>query len=157
MMTQHISRIRSGKALRSEADFDAMWREMAQTERQGWSIAHEPLQGLYALWEPRLELRETEDAYLLRAALPEMQRDDISVEYRDGGLTIRGEQRVSSHPERQQTRLEHGYRAFTRRFVLSEPVAAEAMAITYTPDGLEVTLPKAVPAAALDIPLLAAS
>jgi HSP20 family molecular chaperone IbpA len=131
-------------AMRSAGDFDAMWREMAQTDERVWTIAHEPLPHLYAAWEPHIDVVEQDDAYVLRAELPGMQRDDITVECRDGVLTVRGELTIDSASDGAVPRLKHGYRAFARRFVLSEPVEADAVATTYTRGVLEVHLPKMV-------------
>jgi HSP20 family protein len=131
-------------ALRSIGDFDAMWREMAQTDKRVWTIAHESFPDLYSSWEPRIEFSEQDDAYVLRAELPGMQQDDITVECRDGILIVGGEQTIASAPHGAVPRIKHGYRAFARRFVLSEPVEADAMATTYTHGVLEVYLPKVV-------------
>jgi HSP20 family protein len=131
-------------ALRSIGDFDAMWREMAQTDKRVWTIAHESFPDLYSSWEPRIEFSEQDDAYMLRAELPGMQQDDITVECRDGILIVGGEQTIASAPHGAVPRIKHGYRAFARRFVLSEPVEADAMATTYTHGVLEVYLPKVV-------------
>jgi len=130
--------------MRSVGDFDAMWREMAQTDTQVWTIAHESLPDLYSTWEPHIDFVEQDDAYVLRAELPGMQRDNITVECGDGMLTLCGEQTIESAPHGAVPRIKHGYRAFARRFVLSEPVEADAMATTYTHGVLEVHLPKVV-------------
>jgi HSP20 family protein len=130
--------------MRSIGDFDVMWREMAQTDKRVWTIAHASLPDLYSTWEPRIEFGEQDDAYILRAELPGMQQDDITVECRDGILTVRGEQTIASASHGAAPRIKHGYRAFARRFVLSEPVEADAMATTYTHSVLEVYLPKVV-------------
>ena len=131
-------------AMRSTGDFEAMWREMVQTDKRVWTIAHKLLPDLYSTWEPRIEFSEQDDAYVLRAELPGMQRDDITVECRDGMLTVCGEQTIESAPGRTVPRIKHGYRAFARRFVLSKSVEANAMATTYTNGALTVHLPKVV-------------
>ena len=144
-------------AMRSMGDFDVMWREMSQTDERVWTIAHAPLPHLYSTWEPRIEFVEQEEAYLLRAELPGMQRDDITVECHDGMLTVRGEQSIEAASDGAVPRTKHGYRAFARRFVLSEPVGADAMAMTYTRGVLEVHLPKAVEVLERQSPVHAAS
>src|SRR5262247_315638 len=144
-------------AMRSARDFDAMWREMAQTDKLVWTIAHESLPDLYSTWEPHINFVEQDDAYGLRAELSGMQRDDITVECRDGMLTVRGEQTIASASHDTVPRIKHGYRAFARRFVLSEPVEADAMATTYTHGVLEVHLPKVVEVFAQQNPVYMAS
>ena len=131
-------------AMRSAGDFDAMWRAMAQTDKRVWTIAHESLPDLFSTWEPHIDFAEQDDAYVLRADLPGMQRDDITAEYRNGMLTVRGEQTMASASYGMVPRIKHGYRAFARRFVLPKPVEADAMATTYTHGVLEVHLPKVV-------------
>ena len=131
-------------AMRSAGDFDAMWYEMAQTDKRVWTIAHESLPDLYSTWEPHIDFAEQDDAYVLHAELPGMQRDDITVEYRDGLLTVRGERTIASGSDGTVPRIKHGYRAFARRFVLSKPVEADAMVTTYIHGVLEVHLPKVV-------------
>ena len=129
-------------AMHSAGDFDIMWREMAQTNPRAWTIAHEPLPDLFSTWEPRIDLVEQDDAYVLHAELPGMQRDDITVEYSDGILTVHGEQTIASAADQAVRRMKHGYRAFTRRFVLPHSVAADAMVTTYAHGVLEVYLPR---------------
>src|SRR5215470_10847294 len=144
MTTSRTSANQSGVVMRSTGDFDAMWREMAHTKKRAWTIAHEQLPHLYTTWEPHIDFVEQDDAYVLRVELPGMQRDDITVECRDGMLTVRGEQTVASPSEGAVRRIKHGYRAFARRFVLSEPVEADAMVTTHVHGVLEVHLPKVV-------------
>jgi len=131
-------------AMRSSGDFDAMWYDMAQAAPDVWTVAHEAFPALFSVWEPRLDFIEHEDAYLLCAQLPGMQRDDITVECHNGVLTLRGEQSIESVSDQEARRLKHGSRAFARHFILAEPVEDWALAITYTHDGLEVHIPKAV-------------
>ena len=131
-------------AMRSAGDFDAMWREIVQTDKLVWTIAHESLPGLYSTWEPRIDFAEQDDAYVLHAEFPGMQRDDITVECRNGMLTVRGEQTIASASHVTVPRIKHGYRAFARRFVLSKLVEVDAMTTTYIHGVLEVHLPKVV-------------
>jgi HSP20 family protein len=130
--------------MHSAGDFDVMWREMAQTNTRVWTIAHEPLPDLFSTWEARIDLVEQDDAYVLHAELPGMQRDDITIECSDGILTVRGEQTIESAADRTVRRMKHGYRAFARRFVLPKPVEADAMVTTYAHGVLEVHLPRVV-------------
>ena len=156
MMRQRKPTAPANRGLRSEGDFAAMWREMAQTEPRVWAIASEPLPGLFAIWEPRLELSEDEEGYVLHAELPGIQRDDIVVEYRDGRLSVRGEQRLEAAVNGAVSRIKHGSRAFRGHFVLNEPVDVDALQMTYTRAGFEAYLPKAV-VVGQDMPALAAS
>ena len=44
-------------------------------------------------WAPPMDLSETEDALVLRADLPGLDRDDVSIEIKDNVLTVSGERR----------------------------------------------------------------
>src|ERR1700756_443003 len=45
-------------------------------------------------WVPEMDLVETDDHYLLKADLPGMKQDDVSIEFNDGTLTISGERKI---------------------------------------------------------------
>ena len=152
MSTLRITDSLSVTVMRSAGDFDAMWRDMSDTNPDVWAIAHESLPELFSSSEPRIDLIEQDDAYLLRAQLPDIPRDDITVECHQGLLTLRGEQSIELSSDENGPRIKHGSRAFTRHFVLREPVEANALAITYTHDGIELYIPKAVAAALPSLP-----
>lgn len=139
----HSTATQPGMAFRSSGDFDLMWREVAHAEQRVWTIAHEPFAGLFTIWEPHCELVEHDDAYQLRATLPGMQRDEVRIECQQGMLVLHGERTMEAARGAVLPRTKYGSQAFTRRFVLSEPVVAEAMVVTSRPDTLEIRIPKA--------------
>jgi HSP20 family protein len=52
-------------------------------------------------WIPPMDLVETEDHFVLRADLPGLAEEDVSIELEDTVLTISGE-RKAEHEERQE-------------------------------------------------------
>ncbi len=42
-------------------------------------------------WRPRADISESKKEYLIKAELPEIERDDIQIESENGMLTISGE------------------------------------------------------------------
>src|SRR5439155_20439808 len=50
-------------------------------------------------WVPAMDLVETDDHLVLKADLPGLDRDDVSIEIKDGVLTVSGE-RKTEHEER---------------------------------------------------------
>ena len=93
-------------------------------------------------WAPAVDVEETEDAYVVEAELPGVQRDDVQVEASSGVLTITGEFR-----ERERTGI---LRRRTRRtgrfeFRTTLPTSVDSEAITASlHDGvLTVKVPKA--------------
>jgi HSP20 family protein len=94
-------------------------------------------------WVPAMDLVETEDALLVKADLPGLERDDVSIEIEDGVLTISGE-RKAEHSERRDgyVRVERGYGSFARSLRLPEGVDAEQVKASFANGVLEVRIPK---------------
>src|SRR5215831_1878805 len=44
-------------------------------------------------WSPSVDISETGDEYLIRAALPAVKKEDVAVTVADGMLTLSGERR----------------------------------------------------------------
>ena len=94
-------------------------------------------------WRPTVDISETNKAYLIKADLPEVNRDDVEVSLDNGMLTISGERRFEREDEsEEQHRVERMFGRFSRRFTL--PADADAEHITAkSKDGvLKVTVPK---------------
>ena len=94
-------------------------------------------------WAPLVDIIEDDKEYLVKAELPEVQREDVRVSVDNGMLTIRGERRIEKEEKNKRFhRLERGYGSFVRSFLL--PDIAEASTVTAElKDGiLRVHLPK---------------
>jgi HSP20 family protein len=94
-------------------------------------------------WLPAMDLVETEDHFVLRADLPGLAEEDVSIEFQDNVLTISGE-RKSEHEERREGwyRLERATGQFSRTLTLPEGVDAERIAAAFDRGVLEVRIPK---------------
>jgi HSP20 family protein len=101
-----------------------------------------------------IDLQETDDALIVRASLPGFRPEDISVEIRQGALTIRAE----TKEEREETkgtwhirerRVGSAYRAIT----LLVPVREDEAQATYQHGVLEIRIPKAEAAERRRIPV----
>jgi len=95
-------------------------------------------------WTPQLEVFEREGRLVVRADLPGMQREDVTVEVTPEGLVIEGERRQEH--ERQNEgyyRSERHYGRFTRVIPLPEGAEAEQAHATFRDGVLEVTVPMA--------------
>jgi HSP20 family protein len=128
--------------MRSPGEFDKMWSELEQADNGASGLGRQRLSCLYAETEPQIECIERDDAYWLIADFPGMQRDDISIDFQDQTLTLQGERAVEAAAEA-STLQERPIRAFARRFILENPVDADAMTTTYTDGALAVCIPKA--------------
>jgi HSP20 family protein len=99
---------------------------------------------LFADWSPAVDIQETETAYLVKADLPEVKKDDIKVELHDGTLSIQGERRQEKEEKGKRfRRTERLYGQFMRRFALPDAVEASSVKAEFRDGVLTVTLPKA--------------
>lgn len=94
---------------------------------------------------PAVNIRETENAFVVELAAPGRRREDFKVEVHDQVLTISGE---SKHGKEEKdaagkyNRREFGYERFQRAFSLPEQVADENILAKYEAGVLLIELPK---------------
>lgn len=137
-----MTRLHAPLGMRSQGDFDRMWSELERADDGASALARQSLSRLYAETEPQFECIERDDAYWLIADFPGMHRDDISVDFQGQTLILQGERAVEAAAQANHLQ-QRPIRAFTRRFVLENPVDADAMTMTYTDGALAVCIPKA--------------
>ena len=94
-------------------------------------------------WVPAVDIYEAADKSLvIKAELPEMQRDAIAVTVEHGTLTISGERALPADVKREEyRRVERPYGAFSRRFALPPTVDASKVAAEYKDGVLSIRLP----------------
>jgi HSP20 family protein len=103
------------------------------------------------VWQPRVDIEESEDKYSVRAELPGMKLEDIKITLEDNQLTIRGEKRRDE--EKKGTtyhRVERIYGMFERSFTLGQVDRARIEAL-YRDGVLQLSIPKAEQAKAREI------
>mgnify|MGYP006285315345 CR=1 FL=1 len=89
------------------------------------------------------DVSETDKAYELEIDLPGMKKDDVSVDYSDGVITIAGERRDEREDERKGYYLsERSHGTFQRSFRVPESVDHENISAKFTDGVLTVELPK---------------
>ena len=72
-------------------------------------------------WAPAADVSETEAEYLIKADLPEIRKEDVSITVQDGVLTLSGERKQEKRAEGEKLhRIERVYGSFARRFALPE-------------------------------------
>ena len=72
-------------------------------------------------WAPAADVSETEAEYLIKADLPEVRKEDVSITVQDGVLTLSGERRQEVRADNEKVhRVERAYGSFARRFALPE-------------------------------------
>jgi len=104
-----------------------------------------PFSGLpnNADWSPSVDISETDQEFILRAALPAVRKEDVSVTFEDGMLTLSGErtQREEQKDEKVH-KVESFYGSFARSFVLPDAIDAQAIRAESKDGVLTVHLPK---------------
>lgn len=95
------------------------------------------------MWTPAVDIYEKNDAVVVKAELPGVERDQISVEVKDGILTLRGERKFERDvKEESYHRIERSYGTFLRSFSLPVSVDQEKVKAKFKDGVLEVELPK---------------
>ncbi len=103
-------------------------------EEAGWGVR---------TWAPPVDIYETDDALILKAELPGVSKDDVSVEVHQNTLMLRGERKHDAQvPADRYHRTERAYGPFQRSFVLPTVVDQEHVQATYHDGVLELRLPK---------------
>jgi HSP20 family protein len=103
-------------------------------------------------WLPDVDITEEKDRILVKADLPGMKQEEISVEVSDGILTIKGERKRETESKEGKTyRVERSYGSFLRSFTLPAGVDATKVNAAYKSGVLEVALPKLAEAKAKQI------
>jgi len=98
--------------------------------------------GMINRWIPAMDLVEQDEHYVLRADLPGMREDDVSIELENNVLSISGERKHESAEGKGFYRLERASGAFSRSLTLPEGVDAEAIAASFQNGVLELRIPK---------------
>lgn len=94
-------------------------------------------------WSPAMDLVEAEDHFVLKADLPGLSEEDISIEIEDNTLTLAGERRAETETtERGWYRVERSSGRFSRSLTLPEGVDAEGVSAAFDKGVLEVRIPK---------------
>jgi HSP20 family protein len=96
------------------------------------------------VWYPAVDILESKEAYLIRAELPGMNKEDFNLELKDGTLTLTGERKSTKPAEGVEYRsVERVNGKFVRSFTLPETVKHDGIQATYKDGILEIHVPKA--------------
>jgi HSP20 family protein len=95
-----------------------------------------------ALYTPRVDILEKEDALVLYADLPGVRPEDVDVRFENGELVVHGKC-APRHPEANYLRAEYGVGDYYRAFAVSEQIDAGKIEATLQNGVLTLTLPKA--------------
>ena len=94
-------------------------------------------------WTPAVDIHETDDGFVIKAELPGVSKDDVSIDVHQNTLTLRGQRKHEAEvKEDQYHRVERSYGSFQRSFVLPTMVDQEKVQATFKDGVLELHLPK---------------
>jgi HSP20 family protein len=94
-------------------------------------------------WSPSVDISETGEEYLIRAALPAVRKEDVSVTVDDGMLTLSGERRQKEEQNDEKFyKVENFYGSFSRSFALPEAVDTSAIRAESRDGVLTIHVPK---------------
>jgi HSP20 family protein len=93
-------------------------------------------------WIPAMDLVETTDHYVLRADLPGVREDDVTVQLEDNVLTIAGQRAAEHDPQQGYYRMERAFGAFSRSLTLPDGVDPDHVEARFDHGVLDVRIPK---------------
>jgi HSP20 family protein len=120
-------------------------RELAsmEVERLNHMFSNLYGEGLSRAWMPPVDIYDTAHEVVIKAELPDVKREDISVTFENNVLTLRGERRFESDVPREQfQRAERFYGSFSRSFTIPATVDSTQIAAAYKDGVLTVRLPQ---------------
>jgi HSP20 family protein len=100
----------------------------------------------YDVFNPRVDVTETDQEIKLAAELPGLDEKDIEVSLSGDVLTISGEKKVE-HEDKQENyyRMERSYGSFQRSIPLPSEVDSDKIEATFSKGVLHISLPKVHP------------
>jgi HSP20 family protein len=95
-------------------------------------------------WNPRVDIQETNDEFVLTLEVPGVGKDDITISYENDLLKISGERKREKSAENSQyLREERFYGKFSRVFNVNKKIDSEKIEAAYKDGLLTIRLPKA--------------
>jgi HSP20 family protein len=89
-----------------------------------------------AMWVPRADLAETDDAFVVSMDLPGVKPEEVEVTFEDGSLKVTGERSAErKHEGRHFHRIERSYGRFFRAFRFGHNADPESISADYR-DGI---------------------
>ena len=104
------------------------WREIADKFDRYTREVAQPRAGSQEViatgdWAPRVDIAETDEAFVIKAEIPEVNKEDVKVTVDNGVLTFRGERKQEKEEKGKKFhRIERYYGSFTRSFTLPDNV-----------------------------------
>ncbi len=100
--------------------------------------------GLFSGWTPALDVYDEKDRFLVSVELPGLKKEEISLSFHDGVLTVSGERKHEREGKEGETfRSERYFGKFQRSVSVPAAVDAGKVTASYKDGVLLIDLPKA--------------
>lgn len=128
-------------AKRNENYFPSIFDRFFNNELMDWGLSNFSSTNTSL---PAVNVKETEDDFLIELAAPGMDKKDFKVNFKNNVLTISSEKEdKSENTDDHYTRREFSYQSFQRSFTVPEnAVLGDKISAKYTEGILKVVLPK---------------
>jgi HSP20 family protein len=127
---------------------DMVHRFFADTLRRwpahgGGAYAAEGQESQHREWAPLADVSENETEYVIKAEVPEVRKEDVSITVQDGVLTLSGERRQEKREDSEKVhRVERFYGSFARRFALPEDADEQSIKAECREGVVAIRIPK---------------
>ena len=94
-------------------------------------------------WAPRVDIAETEKEFIIKAEIPEVNKEEVKITVNNGVLSIRGERKKEKEQkDKKFHRIERYYGSFTRSFTLPDNVDETKIEASFKDGMLNLQIPK---------------
>ncbi|MGD0584285.1 MAG: Hsp20/alpha crystallin family protein [Oryzomonas sp.] len=95
------------------------------------------------IWQPAVDIYETEDSIVIKAEVPDVDQKDIDVRIEDNTLILKGERKHEDQVKKENYhRIERYFGSFQRSFSLPATIDQEKVVATCDKGVLNIILPK---------------
>ncbi|MBK7249371.1 MAG: Hsp20/alpha crystallin family protein [Gammaproteobacteria bacterium] len=124
-------------------DFDDAFRRAERLFRRWPAVARGESASEAIEWAPAADISETDKEYVIKAELPDVKKEEITVSVADGAITISGERKREKESKDEKVhRIERFHGTFTRSFGLPEDADTANVRAECKDGVLTVRLPK---------------
>ncbi len=94
-------------------------------------------------WSPSADISETDAAYLIKAEIPGVNKENVKVTVQDGTLTLQGERKMEKEEKGKKFhRIERSYGSFLRSFRMPDDADENSVKAEFKDGVLNVTVAK---------------
>jgi HSP20 family protein len=94
-------------------------------------------------WAPAVDITETDKEYVIKAAVPEVKKEDVKVSIEEGMLMLQGERKHEKEEKGKKFhRIEQSYGTFVRSFQMPDDAEQTKVKAEFKDGMMYITLPK---------------